>query len=193
MDVSSDSVVASTEAPKQVGDAVLECLGLTRRYGERTVVDDVGFTIAAGETYGLLRPNGAGKTTTISMLCGLLRRDSGTVRVLDRDLDAKPRLVQGAIGYVPRRYHDDCPPRSHEQKPYRRPTHPQGPEVPSSPPSSLPIRSQARSEPRDTASDDPAPSYTVVPRRLLAAVSAPVTQGDVVHVQYLAVAANRQN
>ncbi len=101
MDVSSDSVVAASEASPLVGNAVLECRGLTKRYGERTVVDDVGFTIAAGETYGLLGPNGAGKTTTISMLCGLLRRDAGTVRVLDRDLDAEPRFVQGAIGYVP--------------------------------------------------------------------------------------------
>jgi ABC-2 type transport system ATP-binding protein len=65
------------------------------------VVDDVGFSIAPGETYGLLGPNGAGKTTTISMLCGLLRRNGGTVRVLDRDLDDEPRLAQGAIGYVP--------------------------------------------------------------------------------------------
>jgi len=80
---------------------VLECRGLIKRYGERTVVDDVGFSIAPGETYGLLGPNGAGKTTTISMLCGLLRRDGGTVRVLDHDLDDEPRLVQGAIGYVP--------------------------------------------------------------------------------------------
>ena len=83
------------------GDAVLECRGLVKRYGERTVVNDVGFSIAPGETYGLLGPNGAGKTTTISMLCGLLRRDGGTVRVLDRDLDDEPRLVQGAIGFVP--------------------------------------------------------------------------------------------
>ena len=80
---------------------VLDCRGLTKRYGERTVVDDVGFTIAAGETYGLLGPNGAGKTTTISMLCGLLRRDGGSVQVIGHDLDAEPRNVQGAIGYVP--------------------------------------------------------------------------------------------
>ena len=101
MDDSSDSVIASSEAPPLVGDAVLECRGLIKRYGDRTVVDDVGFSIAPGETYGLLGPNGAGKTTIILMLCGLLRRDAGTVRVLDRDLDAKPRFVQGAIGYVP--------------------------------------------------------------------------------------------
>ncbi|MEL6893069.1 MAG: ABC transporter ATP-binding protein [Actinomycetota bacterium] len=80
---------------------MLECRGLTKRYGERTVVDDVGFSIAPGETYGLLGPNGAGKTTTISMLCGLLRRNGGSVTVRNRDLDAEPGFVQGSIGYVP--------------------------------------------------------------------------------------------
>ena len=101
MDVSADSVVAASEAAPLVGAAVLGCRGLTKRYGDRTVVDDVGFSIAPGETYGLLGPNGAGKTTTISMLCGLLRRDAGTVRVLGRDLDDEPSFVQGSIGYVP--------------------------------------------------------------------------------------------
>ncbi len=97
MAVAPDSSVASPP----VGGAVLNCVGLVKKYGEKTVVDDVGFSIAPGETYGLLGPNGAGKTTTISMLCGLLRRDGGTVRVLNRDLEDEPRLVQGAIGFVP--------------------------------------------------------------------------------------------
>ncbi len=95
------AVVAASGVSPRVGDSVLECRGLTKRYGARTVVDEVGFSIAPGETYGLLGPNGAGKTTTISMLCGLLRRDGGTVRVLDRDLDDEQRFVQGAIGLVP--------------------------------------------------------------------------------------------
>ena len=51
---------------------VLRCTGLRKTFGDRVAVDDVGFAIAAGETYGLLGPNGAGKTTTISMICGLL-------------------------------------------------------------------------------------------------------------------------
>ena len=80
---------------------VLRCEGLIKSYDDRRVVDDVGFSIARGETYGLLGPNGAGKTTTISMICGLLRRDGGTVTVVGRDLDAEPRHVKSAIGYVP--------------------------------------------------------------------------------------------
>ncbi len=80
---------------------VLRCHGLTKSFGGRLVVDDVGFTIGTGETYGLLGPNGAGKTTTISMICGLLRRDRGTVTVVGHDLDRSRRVVQAAVGYVP--------------------------------------------------------------------------------------------
>ncbi len=83
------------------GDQVLSCRGLMKSFDDRCVVDDVGFSIARGETYGLLGPNGAGKTTTISMICGLLRRDGGTVTVVGRGLDADARAVKSAIGYVP--------------------------------------------------------------------------------------------
>lgn len=89
------------EGAAAVTSPVLDCRGLIKRYGDRTVVDDVGFSIAPGETYGLLGPNGAGKTTIISMLCGLLGRDGGRVEVIGHDLDTEARIVQGAIGYVP--------------------------------------------------------------------------------------------
>ncbi len=92
---------AHTDEAAPATGPVLDCRGLTKRYGDRTVVDDVGFAIAAGETYGLLGPNGAGKTTIISMLCGLLQRDGGQVSVVGNDLDAETRAAQGAIGYVP--------------------------------------------------------------------------------------------
>jgi ABC-2 type transport system ATP-binding protein len=49
------------------GGRVLDARGLRKTFGERVAVDDVGFHIDAGETYGLLGPNGAGKTTTISI------------------------------------------------------------------------------------------------------------------------------
>jgi ABC-2 type transport system ATP-binding protein len=82
-------------------EPLVVCADLRKRYGDRTVVDGVGFTIAPGETYGLLGPNGAGKTTTISLLCGLLARDGGTVVVGGHDLDQDPLAVKRAIGYVP--------------------------------------------------------------------------------------------
>ena len=50
--------------------------GMTKRFGSRTVVDNIGLQIRRGEIYGFLGPNGSGKTTFIRMLCGLLRPDS---------------------------------------------------------------------------------------------------------------------
>ena len=81
--------------------AVLECTELRKRYGDRTAVDGVGFRIAPSETYGLLGPNGAGKTTTISMICGLLERDGGSVSVDGRPVDIGTAEAKNAIGYVP--------------------------------------------------------------------------------------------
>ncbi|HWC71755.1 MAG TPA: ABC transporter ATP-binding protein [Actinomycetota bacterium] len=82
-------------------EVVLESEGLRKSFGERVAVDAVGFTVAAGETYGLLGPNGAGKTTTISMVCGLLKRDAGHVTLRGRELDTATVDVKAEIGYVP--------------------------------------------------------------------------------------------
>ncbi|HUH07941.1 MAG TPA: ABC transporter ATP-binding protein [Egibacteraceae bacterium] len=82
-------------------EPVLVCAGLRRAFGDRIAVDDVGFHIGAGETYGLLGPNGAGKTTTISLICGLLRRDAGTVSVAGRPVDTDSTASKSAIGFVP--------------------------------------------------------------------------------------------
>ena len=84
-----------TDAP------VLSCQGLRKRFGDRLAVDDVGFEIRRGETYGLLGPNGAGKTTTISMICGLLTRNDGEVVVDGRPIDPGTTAAKAAIGYVP--------------------------------------------------------------------------------------------
>ena len=59
---------------------------LSKRYGDVLAVDDIGFTVATGQTLGLLGGNGAGKTTTIAMLLGLLIPTSGSIRVLGRDM-----------------------------------------------------------------------------------------------------------
>ncbi len=81
--------------------AVLSCSGLRKSFGERVAVDDVGFHIARGETYGLIGPNGAGKTTTISMVCGLLTRDAGEVTVAGRPMGPGATDAKAAIGLVP--------------------------------------------------------------------------------------------
>jgi ABC-2 type transport system ATP-binding protein len=61
--------------------AAVEVTGLTKRYGGRTAVDDVTFTVPAGEVFGFLGPNGAGKTTTVRMLSGLVTPTSGSAAV----------------------------------------------------------------------------------------------------------------
>jgi ABC-2 type transport system ATP-binding protein len=83
------------------GMKLLACEHLVRRFGDRVAVADVSFCIAAGETYGLLGPNGAGKTTTIRLICGLLRRDGGTVTVDGMPVDEHALAAKSRIGYVP--------------------------------------------------------------------------------------------
>ncbi|NEK84779.1 ABC transporter ATP-binding protein [Blastococcus saxobsidens] len=64
--------------------------GLTKRYGERTVVDDVSFTLEPGTVTGFLGPNGAGKTTTMRMMTGLVPASSGTATVEGRPYPELP-------------------------------------------------------------------------------------------------------
>lgn len=61
--------------------SALEIKHLSKRYGDRTVLEDLSLAIAPGDIYGLLGPNGAGKTTTINIICNGLRADSGTVKI----------------------------------------------------------------------------------------------------------------
>jgi len=84
-----------------VADRVLVGAGLRRSFGDLVAVDDVGFHIDAGETYGLLGPNGAGKTTTISMIVGLLERDGGDITVAGQPMTTRSVRAKAAIGYVP--------------------------------------------------------------------------------------------
>jgi ABC-2 type transport system ATP-binding protein len=97
----ADTATEATPAHRGNDDAVLSCRGLRKVYGERVAVDDVGFSIARGETYGLLGPNGAGKTTTISIVCGLLTRDAGEVTVAGRPMGPGATAAKAAIGLVP--------------------------------------------------------------------------------------------
>jgi ABC-2 type transport system ATP-binding protein len=71
--------------------------GLTKRYGDRTVVDHVGLEVPAGVVCGFVGPNGAGKTTTIRMLLGLVRPTAGGGTVLDRPLE-RPTAYLGEVG-----------------------------------------------------------------------------------------------
>ena len=76
---------------------VLQAIGLTKRYGSLTAVDDLSLAVHEGEVFGFLGPNGAGKTTSINMICGLLKPDSGRVtirgvKVAGGDADLRKRV-----------------------------------------------------------------------------------------------------
>ena len=73
---------------------------LSKHYGDKKAVDDVGFTVSKGEVFGFLGPNGAGKTTTIKVLTTLVRPTSGNVRVLGHDLRKEAKQIRNKIGVV---------------------------------------------------------------------------------------------
>jgi lipopolysaccharide export system ATP-binding protein len=74
-----------------------------KRYGKRTVVNNVSIEVQQGEIVGLLGPNGAGKTTTFYMVVGLIKPDQGRVYLSDADITklAMYRRAQSGIGYLP--------------------------------------------------------------------------------------------
>jgi ABC-2 type transport system ATP-binding protein len=80
---------------------MIEVSGLTKRFRDRTAVDDLTFTIARGEVVGLLGPNGAGKTTTMRLLAGFLPATSGTARVAGFDVFEQPMEARRRVGYLP--------------------------------------------------------------------------------------------
>ena len=84
-----------------MSDIVIEARELTKRYGSATAVDNISFTVAAGEIFGLLGPNGSGKTTTILMLLGLSDITAGDVRVVGHNPVREPLQVKRRVGYLP--------------------------------------------------------------------------------------------
>src|ERR1043166_7997465 len=62
-------------------DAMIECEGLTKRFGHFTAVDHVTFSVGRGSIFGFLGPNGSGKSTVIRMLCGILEATEGTAPI----------------------------------------------------------------------------------------------------------------
>ena len=73
---------------------------VSKRFGATVAVNQVSLSIARGAVYGLIGPNGAGKTTTFSMVCGYLKPDSGTVRVLGHTAGDLTTL-KGRLGALP--------------------------------------------------------------------------------------------
>ena len=81
-------------------DSVVAVTDLSRRFGAKTVLDTVSLYVPKGGVFGLVGENGAGKTTLIKHILGLLKAESGTVRVFGLDPVAEPVSVLGRIGYL---------------------------------------------------------------------------------------------
>jgi ABC-2 type transport system ATP-binding protein len=77
---------------------------LTKRYGERTVVDHLSMQVRRGEIYGFLGPNGSGKTTSIRMMCGLLTPDEGSGHTLGLDVVKEAAEIKRRVGYMTQRF-----------------------------------------------------------------------------------------
>ena len=80
--------------------AAIDLSGVTKRYGPTRALDGLTLQVQRGEMFGLIGSDGAGKTTLIRLMCGLLRADSGDVRVLGDDPVRAHRRVTERVGYL---------------------------------------------------------------------------------------------
>jgi len=80
---------------------MIEMLNCTKRYGELVAVNNLSLGVGESEIFGLLGPNGAGKSTTIKMMVGLVRPDSGTIKIGGYDIGRDPVDAKKILAYVP--------------------------------------------------------------------------------------------
>jgi ABC-2 type transport system ATP-binding protein len=87
-----------TASPSPSYTWAIETSGLTKKFGEATVVDSLNLQVPAGSVFGFLGPNGSGKTTTIRMLLGLISPNAGEARLLGEPIPAQSANVLGRVG-----------------------------------------------------------------------------------------------
>ncbi|MBE6551729.1 MAG: ATP-binding cassette domain-containing protein [Ruminococcaceae bacterium] len=80
---------------------MIEINGITKKYGEKTVVNNLSFNIEAGEVVGFLGPNGAGKSTTMNIITGYISSTSGSVKINGTDILENPLEAKRNIGFLP--------------------------------------------------------------------------------------------
>jgi len=83
---------------------MIECEGLTKRFGHFTAVDHVSFKVKKGSIFGFLGPNGSGKSTVIRLLCGLLRPSEGQARIAGLDVARDLERIKSVIGYMSQKF-----------------------------------------------------------------------------------------
>ena len=80
---------------------MIEIRHLTKKYGNRTAVNDLNITFEKGKIYGFLGPNGAGKSTTMNMITGYLASTEGEVLIDGHDILKEAEKAKKKIGYLP--------------------------------------------------------------------------------------------
>ncbi len=83
---------------------MIECEGLTKRFGAFTAVDHVSFSVGKGSIFGFLGPNGSGKSTVIRMLCGILEPTEGSARIGGHDIIKQGDEIKEMIGYMSQKF-----------------------------------------------------------------------------------------
>src|SRR5207237_7152423 len=83
-----------------MSEAMIECEGLTKRFGTFTAVDHVSFSVGKGSIFGFLGPNGSGKSTVIRMLCGILEPREGAAPIDGHDVAKDMESIRDMIGYM---------------------------------------------------------------------------------------------
>ena len=82
----------------------IDVRGVTKKFGARTVVNDLAMQVRPGEIYGFLGPNGSGKTTFLRMLCGLLKADAGSGHCLGLDFRRESAEIKKRVGYMTQKF-----------------------------------------------------------------------------------------
>ncbi len=85
-------------------DFAIDVRGVTKKFGTRTVVNDIAMQVKPGEIYGFLGPNGSGKTTFLRMLCGLLKADGGEGTCLGYDFRTESAEIKKHVGYMTQKF-----------------------------------------------------------------------------------------
>src|SRR6185295_9304441 len=100
MPAADSTFPAAMSGGSKMDESVVNVSELTRRFGARTALASVSLSMSRGAVHGLVGANGAGKTTLIKHILGLLRAESGLVRVFGLDPVAEPVAVLSRIGYL---------------------------------------------------------------------------------------------